>query len=118
MIQTWVVDASPLIILGKAGLLKTLSPLAEQWVVPETVLREVAKKSAVEPLLLQLAERAKVESRQARIISPIVAAWNLDASETEVMSLALEQEGCGVVLDDMQARKCAYDPARTYPHAI
>ncbi len=107
MIQIQVIDASPLIILGKAGLLKTLSPLAERWIVPETVMREVAKKSIVESLLLQLADQAKVESRQAQAANPLVTVWNLDAGETEVITLALEQENRGVVLDDLQARKCA-----------
>jgi len=42
MTNLWVVDSSPLIVLGKAGQLELLAKLAEKLVVPAAVVREVA----------------------------------------------------------------------------
>jgi predicted nucleic acid-binding protein len=39
-------------------------------------------------------------------IDPVVRGWNLGQGESEVLSLG-RQENIGVVLDDLQARKCA-----------
>jgi predicted nucleic acid-binding protein len=37
----------------------------------------------------------------------MIAAWDLGQGESEVLTLALEKDGAFVVLDDLQARKCA-----------
>ena len=37
----------------------------------------------------------------------MIAAWDLGQGESEVLSLALENDGVFVVLDDLQAHKCA-----------
>ena len=68
MNEKWVLDASPIILLGKADLLKIVSSLAKVWIIPE------------------------------------IAAWDLGRGESEVLTLALEKAGIGVVLDDLQAR--------------
>ena len=52
MNENWVLDASPIILLGKADLLKTLSPLAKLWIIPDGVIREVEAKRPIEPYLL------------------------------------------------------------------
>jgi len=39
MKRNWVFDASPLIVLGKAELLTTISPLASCWLIPEGVIQ-------------------------------------------------------------------------------
>ncbi|RKZ78422.1 MAG: hypothetical protein DRR19_26450 [Candidatus Parabeggiatoa sp. nov. 1] len=91
MKQNWIIDASSLIVLGKADLLKTISPLAECWVVPESVVQEVLEKSAIEPLLSQLSENAKVERQKMRAIEPLIARWNLGEGETEVITLGLNK---------------------------
>jgi len=55
-----------------------------------------------------LAQRANTSLESVDQINPHVAAWDLGQGESEVLSLAL-QKGAGtkVVLDDLQARKCA-----------
>ena len=40
-------------------------------------------------------------------IHPSIAAWDLGRGESEVLTLALGKPRTGVVLDDLQARKCA-----------
>jgi hypothetical protein len=41
MNKVFVLNASPIILLGKAGLLKTISPLADLWIVPEKVISTI-----------------------------------------------------------------------------
>jgi hypothetical protein len=60
MIPNWVINASPLIVLGKAKLLNIISPLATVWIIPKGVVLEVSRKSPIEPLLAQLAERSQI----------------------------------------------------------
>jgi len=40
-------------------------------------------------------------------IHPSIAAWDLGQGESEVLTLGLVKPKTGVVLDDLQARKCA-----------
>jgi len=107
MKQNWVIDASPLIILGKAELLETISALATSWLIPNGVIQEISQKSAVEPLLAQLSQYAEVKCKKVPVIKPQIIRWNLDDGESEVITLAIKNAGYGVVLDDLQARKCA-----------
>jgi len=41
MNKNLVINASPIILLGKADLLKTISPLAKTWIIPDGVIHEV-----------------------------------------------------------------------------
>jgi predicted nucleic acid-binding protein len=107
MILHWVINASPLIVLGKARLLNTISPLASCWIIPNGVVQEVSKKSPLEPLLAQLSEQSQIRCQSVAVIDPFVASWNLGQGESEVLTLAIENSNHGVVLDDRQARKCA-----------
>ena len=51
MNKNWIINASPIILLGKAELLKTISPLAETWIIPEGVIQEVERKSPIDSYL-------------------------------------------------------------------
>ena len=54
MSDNFILNASPIILLGKADLLKTISPLAKSWIIPKGVVREVEKKRSIEPFLSDL----------------------------------------------------------------
>jgi predicted nucleic acid-binding protein len=102
MKPNWVFDASPLIVLGKADLLSTISPLAENWIIPESVVKEVSRKGDIDLLLSKLSEDSRVE-RQTVAIEPLVANWNLGNGESEVITLAVKNSEYGVILDDLPA---------------
>lgn len=89
MIRDWVLNASPLILLGKADLLKALAPLATTWLVPSAVLEEIAVKGPVEPLLRDLSISSQILEVSIAQIEPFVAAWDLGRGESEVITLAL-----------------------------
>jgi predicted nucleic acid-binding protein len=107
MNENWVLDASPIILLGKADLLKTVSPLATLWIIPEGVIREVEAKRPIESYLSDISSGSEVVREHVSNINPSIAAWDLGRGESEVLTLALEKAGAGAVLDDLQARKCA-----------
>lgn len=108
MNDIFVLNASPVILLGKAGLLRLLGPLANMWIVPEGVVTEVEKKNSIRPYIVELESSSSVLSENISQIDPLVAAWDLGQGESEVLTLA-RQKGAKakVVLDDLQARKCA-----------
>ncbi len=103
----WVVNASPLILLGKVEQLQLLEALPEQIAVPRAVIREVSAKPdgerSVQALTaLESAIIVDDEVPQANILS-----WDLGAGETQVISHAVANTSDRVVIDDLEARRCA-----------
>ena len=106
MSDLWVVNASPLIVLGKTGQLELLDQLPKEVVVPIAVADEIkagpandAAKVAIEAGMFRL-----VETHEP---TPELAAWDLGSGETAVISYALEHTNWTAILDDGAARKCA-----------
>jgi len=107
MNKNLVINASPIILLGKADLLKTISSLANTWIIPDGVIHEVQVKRPIDPYLSGLASNSEVVRKTVLNIHSSITAWDLGQGESEVLTLALEKPLTGVVLDDLQARKCA-----------
>lgn len=107
MTRQWTLNASPFIVLGKAGLLGTISPLADTWFLPEGVIIEVEHKHSAHAGIAELERTSRVEQIRDIVVPPEVAAWDLGRGESEVLAIALNCMKTGVVLDDLQARKCA-----------
>ncbi len=106
--STWIVNASPLILLGKIHRLDLLEKLCPSFVIPAAV--------SVEILAGPNDDRAKVwiqtDGITARIvpITPIpeeIIAWDLGAGETAVIGLASSLSSSICILDDLAARNCA-----------
>ena len=104
--QRWVFDASPLIALGKAGLLDLPERLGVEGVVPEAVAAEVAAGDEADPARVWL-EADPPFSIVPVAVAPVVAAWDLGAGESAVISHALTAPGFEAILDDGPARTCA-----------
>lgn len=108
-IDAVVINASPLITLFRSGPADLLPRLFTHIVVPEAVWQEVvldeweewADRAARELSKQSWPVRAEVTS------SPRVAAWELGAGETAVLSHALANPPLRAVIDDMDARRCA-----------
>ena len=103
MVDVWVVDASPLIILGQAGKLELLERLSERLVVPAAVAEEVL--AGPEDAAHRALRTGWGEQRLADV-PEAVAEWSLGQGESAVIALALEL-GATAVLDDRSARRCA-----------
>ncbi len=105
MTERWVLNASPLIALGRIGYTHLFSELATDIAIPRAVAEEIETGSTNDRAYLTLKDNAQyiVETH----FVPEVLAWDLGAGETAVISYALLQPGWKVVLDDAMARKCA-----------
>lgn len=77
MAHEWVLNASPLILLGKADLLRMIAPLADTWIVPGGVIREVTAKGPIELLLGGLSHGARVLRVDISEINQSVSGWDL-----------------------------------------
>jgi predicted nucleic acid-binding protein len=105
---TFVLNASPLIVLAKAGIMvEQLVPPGATILVPESVINEILNGEEED-------DPAKTWIRHhpgARCPNPIVQefvlAWDLGAGESAVISLAETIPGSTAVLDDLAARRCA-----------
>ena len=105
MSDIWVVNASPIITLAKAGYLHLLDQLAS-ILVPEAVVREISAGPDSDPARRALAEGWGARSTP-RAIPESVLEWGLGAGESAVLALSLEDRGRSAVLDDAAARRCA-----------
>lgn len=105
MSDLWVVNASPIITLAKAGHLHLLDQLAS-ILVPEAVAREITAGPDSDPARRAIADGWGSRSTP-REIPESVLEWGLGAGESAVLALSIEQSGRTAVLDDAAARRCA-----------
>ena len=85
----WVVNASPVITLAKAGHLTLLTALATEVLLPEAVGGGWGTRVAVPQVPVSVLE------------------WGLGAGETAVLAVTLVQDDCTAILDDAASRLCA-----------
>ena len=109
-----VVNASPLIVLGRAGLLELLPSIFSSIVVPRAVVEEIAAGAVDDPLnaLLSGSRWLSVVETNA-LLSPLAFA-RLGRGETEVLEYARTHAGTVAVLDDKAARRAAGASTSTF----
>lgn len=105
MTERWVLNASPLIALGRIGYTHLIKELATDIAIPCAVADEIKAGPANDRAYHALMDNTRhiVETN----LVPEVLAWDLGAGETAVISYALAQPGWKVILDDAMARRCA-----------
>jgi len=81
MTELWVVNSSPLIVLGKAGCLELLQRLAGRLVVPAAVIREVSVRQEESLLMAFLKQSGQVRIESDGELTPQVLAWDLGSGE-------------------------------------
>lgn len=105
--SSWVVNASPLILLGKIQKTDLLAELGGLVMVPEAVVEEVTAKDDGRFILKLLEEDQRFLIHKNVEVPNYLLAWDLGVGETQVIALGLQIEATRVVLDDLEARKCA-----------
>jgi len=103
---TIVVNASPLIVLGKAGLLHIIGGVGDRVYIPASVAHEVKIGNDL------TADWLRLEPQNGWVVEdptpdPFVLAWDLGAGETAVLSIPSGGVEVVRVLDDRAARRCA-----------
>lgn len=107
MTENWIINASPLILLGKSGQLEWL-PRLGRVIIPQAVAAEVAAGSPDDPARQWLSG-----SIAAALIEPTLPAtdellaWDLGHGETSVIACGMTHVGYEAILDDAAALRCA-----------
>jgi predicted nucleic acid-binding protein len=104
--EVWVVNASPLILLGKLGRTDLLEKLARQVIVPQAVFREVAAGATGDAAMQVALGWAAPRVQNDILVPPPISAWDLGAGESQVLAHCLVG-GHRAVLDDGEARAAA-----------
>jgi predicted nucleic acid-binding protein len=102
-----VADASPLILLAKAGKLELLRGLCTEVVVPEPVVRELDEGAPRDNAAQQVRSHGWMQLQAAPETPKVLHAWDLGAGETSVLAWALVNPGFTAAVDDREARRCA-----------
>ncbi len=104
----FIINASPLIFLYKINGLEWVCRLADsQILVPEAVLQEIAAGDGGDEMMARIKNDPGFSVVANVPIPPVVAAWDLGAGETQVLSQALQMPKTITILDDKAARECA-----------
>ena len=107
MVTTLIVNASPLIGLGKGGLLWLLESGSFEVHIPRPVAEEILVHGAdTASGWLRLGGHSRVVD--AVPVDPLLLAWDLGPGETSVVAHACLNRSGVVVLDDLAARRCAH----------
>lgn len=105
MSERWIIDASPLILLGQVEHLSLLERLAPELVIPASVADEVLAGPGGRRILSALEEvQVLPDLTPPGELEP----WNLGPGELQVLAQALNVEQARAVVDDRAARRCAY----------
>ncbi|MDQ3580938.1 MAG: DUF3368 domain-containing protein [Pseudomonadota bacterium] len=98
--ETWVLNASPLIVLAKSGRLDLLLDPARELLIPEAVAREVGVAPADDPARLAL-EAGFAGAPEVVQVSGDILEWGLGCFTSLVARKAI------AVVDDRDARRAA-----------
>jgi predicted nucleic acid-binding protein len=103
--EVWVTNASPVIVLAKAGHLRLLRELPDELLLPDAVVAEVLAGPPADPAR-QALEAGWAAPQPAGIPTELLE-WGLGRGETAVLALAQQRAPATVILDDAAARTCA-----------
>lgn len=106
MPRSFVVDASPLILLARIRRLDLLALLAKSLLVPETVLREVEAGEARDGAATAVRAFEPLQIVSDLEIPESIRLVDLGAGESQVLAHAA-RGGREAILDDLAARSCA-----------
>lgn len=107
MLDSAVVNASPLIFLSKAGLLHFLPLAGSRVIVPAAVAREIRQREASDLTVQALEQTEWLEIIETPPVPPLIQAWDLGPGEASVLAYAYAKPGTVAVMDDLAGRRCA-----------
>ena len=102
--RKWVVNASPVILLGKVGHLDLLEALCAQMIIPAAVVTEVCADPYQDAGQDWLKGHAQAYFQEVGTVDPLIRTWDLGAGETKVLTWARENPSYEAILDDRAAR--------------
>ena len=107
MADRWVINASPVILLAKAEVIRFLPQLCQELVIPAGVVAEVHNIHITDAGKVWLETDGNKFVQPSPAIQPALANWRGGPGEAEVISWALHKPGFTTILDDRRARAFA-----------
>jgi predicted nucleic acid-binding protein len=106
-VKTAVLNASPVIILARAGFLELVPKLVSSPVIPRAVATEIKAGRAEDPAFKFLGSPSWLTVVDLNPALSPLAIWRLGQGESEVLEYARRNPGTVAVLDDKAARRSA-----------
>jgi predicted nucleic acid-binding protein len=106
-VKTAVLNASPVIVLARAGYLELVPKLISSSVIPRAVATEIKAGRAEDPAFKFLASPSWLSVVDLNPALSPLAIWRLGQGESEVLEYARRNPGTVAVLDDKAARRSA-----------
>lgn len=107
MAERPAVNASPLILLSRAGLLDFLGLAGPEIVVPQPVAAEIRTGGSGDAAVRALESIPWLTVVEAPPVPAAIQAWDLGEGESSVLAWAHGNPGTLAILDDLAARRCA-----------
>jgi len=105
--DAWVINASPVILLAKAGLIEHIPTLASPLVIPQPVAAEIKLHHGEDAAVKWLQGAGKAFINPPVPESTALSNYGIGAGERSVISWALAKPHFTAVLDDYEARVAA-----------
>jgi len=103
----WVVNSSPLILLGNIAKIDLLPEVGGKILVPRAVVDEIKRGDGGEGIVEGIEAEDRFEIKDNVNVPRVLPGWDLGDGETQVIAIAMENGAGKVVLDDREARRCA-----------
>lgn len=107
MAEPPVINASPVIVLSRAGWTELLHVEGDHVLVPRAVVGEVQHRGADDPAVRALAELPRLVAVETGQVAPAVDACGIDPVKAAALTWALAYMGTTAIVDDRKARRCA-----------
>jgi len=105
--RKWVLNASPLITLGRVSGIMLVERMCSDLIVPAGVAQELDRGPVDDPAKTWIHGEGASFVRRLEKIPPLILSWDLGEGETEVISWAYLYSSYEAILDDRAARNCA-----------
>ena len=99
--RKWVVNASPVILLGKIEHLGLLEALCADMVIPTAVATEACTEPHRDAGQDWLRNQAQAHVHDVGPIDPLITTWDLGIGESKVLTWARQHPGFEAILDDL-----------------
>lgn len=107
MVERPAINASPLILLTKAGLLDLLQSVSQEVVVPSAVAMEIQQYGARDITARAIAQTNWLVVVDTPPVPEPIQSWDLGPGESAVLTWSYVHPSTEVIVDDLAARRCA-----------